>query len=234
MMQAGDLAGANATIQAVLQQNPTSVEAQAVAAQIAAATPAPAPEPPKPATASTKPRTAASSTGAMTPAVTPPSDNGAVLSQLAAQAEAAVSSGDPASAVKILEKLVEMAPTSPQAASASVRIEQIKQSCARQGAGPWAASQKAIQQGDFVAARNQLKEAVKADPFNKDYRATLDGVQKKLLADAAATYKEARRQEDINETAVAAGLYRKVMTMVGDRSDDLYKRAEARLAGLHG
>jgi pSer/pThr/pTyr-binding forkhead associated (FHA) protein/outer membrane biosynthesis protein TonB len=98
----------------------------------------------------------------------------------------------------------------------------------------WVAAQKAIQQGDYVAARNQLKEALRQDPNHQAAAATLPGVEKKLRGDAEAAYKEGRRLEDIDDSTGAARQYRKVMSLVGDRNDDLYKRAEARLMGLGG
>ncbi|HNC99016.1 MAG TPA: hypothetical protein PKW90_22970, partial [Myxococcota bacterium] len=146
---------------------------------------------------------------------------------------AAVAAGNPARGIQLWEQLVSLAPTSPEAAVASVRMEQVRRDGSSRSEAAWANAQKAIIAGDFVAARAQLKEVLRLDPLHKDAQATLDGVNTKLRADAEAAYKEARRLEDIEDRRGAVSGYRRVMTLVGDRNDALYKRAETRLADLN-
>jgi tetratricopeptide (TPR) repeat protein len=157
-------------------------------------------------------------------------NNAAILQQ----GEAAFAAGDTAKAIQIWEGLISSAPTSPEAAAASVRIAQVQKTNNSRSEASWVAAQNAIKAGDYIAARNYLKDVLRSDPNREGAQSTLDGIQKKLRADADAAYKEGRRLEDIDDRSGASSQYRKVMSLIGDRNDELYKRAEARLAGVSG
>lgn len=157
-------------------------------------------------------------------------NNAAILQQ----GEAALAAGDTAKAIQIWEGLISTAPTSPEAAAASVRIAQVQKANSSRSDASWQAAQNAIKAGDYIAARNYLKDVLRSDPNREGAQSTLEGIQKKLRADADAAYKEGRRLEDIDDRSGASSQYRKVMSLIGDRNDELYKRAEARLAGVSG
>ena len=225
----------------LLRHPVASTPAPRPAPDMPAPTPAPPPAPPTPspvARPAASPSPAASPT--TTPTPTPPPAQPPIIAtphttpaELLQRGEGMVAT-NPAAALRTWEELISTWPSSPEAAAAVVRIEQVKAQAARKGNASWTAAQKSFQQWDYVAARNLLKESLRQDPFNTAARSTLEGVQKQLRQEAEATYKQARTMEDIEKTAEAISLYRKVMTLVGDPNDEFYKKAQLRMAGLGG
>jgi pSer/pThr/pTyr-binding forkhead associated (FHA) protein len=227
-------------LQLILKDSPNNPVAQqlyakAVSARAQPATPSPAATPvatkAKPTPEAPVPVVKPVATSKTIETPKPVFQNNAAILQ---QGEAALAAGDTAKAIQIWEGLISTAPTSPEAAAASVRIAQVQKTNSSRSDTSWQAAQNAIKAGDYIAARNYLKDVLRSDPNREGAQSTLDGIQKKLRTDADAAYKEGRRLEDIDDRSGASSQYRKVMSLIGDRNDELYKRAEARLAGVSG
>lgn len=97
---------------------------------------------------------------------------------------------------------------------------------------PYQAGLAALGKNDLVTARNRFNEAVRIDPSHSNARAKQDEVQRKLLSMANEKFTEAKIYESANQVEKALSSYQQVLTLVGDRNNDLYQKAQARIDAL--
>ncbi len=202
-----------------------------VAAAVAPASPAPVA--PEPAQTRIAPVRTTASPPPPTPSRTTASHALPDLSSAYNRGQALADAGDEAGAIKQWQSVMNQDPdqVTPEYYKAQASIRSAKDQLKSEGDKHYQAALTALNAKQYPTARQQLEQAVAADPFNNAARAKLTEVQDELGAQAQDIYKEARIQEDIDKTSDAIRMYRQVIALVGE-TDELGAKAKRRMDAL--
>lgn len=207
-----------------------------------AATVAPAPTPSVPHAAAVAPAApaparipVARTTTSAPPQAAPVARSVPDLSGTYARGQSLADSGDNAGAIKVWQGLMSMDPdhVTPEYYQAEAAVRSARAEVKDEGNKHYQAALTALSSKQYATARQQLEQAVAADPFNNAARAKLTEVRNELGAQAQDIYKEARIQEDIDKTSDAIRMYKQVISLVGE-SDELGAKAKRRMDALQG
>jgi pSer/pThr/pTyr-binding forkhead associated (FHA) protein/tetratricopeptide (TPR) repeat protein len=155
----------------------------------------------------------------------------ASLEEMVAAGRKELDRGNLARAVTAWEAVLAADPSraSPQYYQAEEGIRGAKDQMKADSKKAYAAGLAAYKNNDLLAARSQLEQTVKIDPYNDAAASRLAEVRKRLKEQASDIFKEARVLEDINQTDKALALYQKVLNYVDDASDPLSTKAQSRM-----
>ncbi len=111
-------------------------------------------------------------------------------------------------------------------------MRSIESERARQGSASFRAAVSAKRGGDFLTARDQLRETLRVNPFHSSAERHLHEVQAKLDGQALRLWSEAEVYEQTNQVEMAAGRYHQVIEHCASASSPLARKAQARLDAL--
>ncbi len=148
-----------------------------------------------------------------------------------AAAQADLDAGKLTKAVKGFEAVMAADPThsAPEYYQAQEGEQAAKDRMRTDSKAAWAEANAAIKVDDWLTARKRLQEVVSTDPYNDTAATRLAEAKKHLKESASEVYKEARVLEEMGQSEKALALYHKVQLYVGEESDPLYGKAQARM-----
>ncbi|MED5370982.1 MAG: FHA domain-containing protein [Myxococcota bacterium] len=120
----------------------------------------------------------------------------------------------------------------PYAAKAKTGLSQAQAKQRELAEGPYMKGMEAAASGDMVGARRQLREALRYDPGHAGASAKLSEIDGELRRAAMDKFHEGKTYEKANQTDKALSAYAECQRLLGDRSSDLHKSAQARIDAL--
>ncbi|MCB9794117.1 MAG: FHA domain-containing protein [Alphaproteobacteria bacterium] len=111
-------------------------------------------------------------------------------------------------------------------------ISKAKNAMRAQADAPYRQGVGIMEGGDCVAARSKFDEALRMDPYHANAKSKREECQQKLVSQASDKFKEARVLESANQIERALSAYQQVISLVGDKNDPLYQKAQARINAI--
>ncbi len=149
-------------------------------------------------------------------------------------AQAALEAGKYADAVRGFNSILAKDPTgqTPYAAKAKTGLSQAKESQKKLAQGPYDRGVTAMNSGDMLGARRHFQEALRYDPNYKDAKSRVAEINSGLQKQAMNKFQEGKVYEKANQMDKALSAYSECQRLLGDRSSDLHKSAQARIDAL--
>ena len=209
----------------------------ALPAPVAAAPATPAAAPVRAAPAAVAPERVARSAEPRSAAPAKTTAPAAAVPNLASQYERGqtmADNGDYVGAIKQWQAVMAQDPdqVTPEYYQAQSSIQSAKDGMKAEGSRHYQAAMKALSAKQWGTGRQELEQAVAADPYNSAARSKLAEVQSELSVQAQDIYKEARILEDIDKITEATRMYKQVISLVGEK-DELGAKAKRRLDTLN-
>ena len=156
------------------------------------------------------------------------------LSGAFSTAQAALDSGKYTDAVKGFNAILAKDPDgqTPYAAKAKAGLSQARSAQKDLAEGPYNKGVSAMDRGDVLGARRHLQEALRYDPTHSRASAKLSELNSGLQRKAMNKFQEGKVYEKANQMDKALSSYSECQRLLGDRSTDLHKSAQARIDAL--
>jgi pSer/pThr/pTyr-binding forkhead associated (FHA) protein/outer membrane protein assembly factor BamD (BamD/ComL family) len=156
------------------------------------------------------------------------------LSGAFSTAQAALDSGKYADAVQGFNAILSKDPKgqTPYAAKAKAGLSQARRAQKDMAEGPYNRGVSAMASGDVLSARRHFQEALRYDPTHSGASAKLSEINSGLRRKAMNKYQEGKVYEKANQADKALSSYSECQRLLGDRSSDLHKSAQARIDAL--
>ncbi|MFT5586369.1 MAG: pSer/pThr/pTyr-binding forkhead associated (FHA) protein [Cognaticolwellia sp.] len=149
-------------------------------------------------------------------------------------AQAALDAGKYADAIKGFNAILSKDPSgkTPYAAKATAGLSQARSSQRDMAEGPYKKGVSAMGSGDMLGARRHFQEALRYDPTHSRAGDKLSEINSGLQRQAMDKFQEGKVYEKANQADKALSSYSECQRLLGDRSSDLHKSAQARIDAL--
>ena len=149
-------------------------------------------------------------------------------------AQAALDAGKYADAIKGFNSILAKDPNgqTPYAAKAKAGLSQARNAQKSMAEGPYNKGVSAMGGGDMLGARRHFQEALRYDPAHSGASAKLSEINSGLQRQAMDKFQEGKVYEKANQADKALSSYSECQRLLGDRSSDLHKSAQARIDAL--
>ena len=149
-------------------------------------------------------------------------------------AQSALDAGKYADAIKGFNSILAKDPSgqTPYAAKAKAGLSQARSAQKSMAEGPYNNGVSAMGGGDMLTARRHFQEALRYDPTHSGASSKLSEINSGLQRQAMDKFQEGKVYEKANQADKALSSYSECQRLLGDRSSDLHKSAQARIDAL--